>query len=80
MAGMMERRTFIGADGQKHEPSDPDYWQARTRELENAVGELRKAIVDLQYRLSQFDGGELHWPADSYERPYDVPRRTGRDS
>ncbi len=37
-------------------------WQARTRELENTVSELRKAVVDLQYRMLQLDGGELHWP------------------
>ncbi len=69
----------MGADGRTHKPSDPDYWQARTRELENTVSELRKAITDLQYRIVEFDHGELHWPGNSYEPPYEIPRRTSRE-
>jgi hypothetical protein len=70
---------FTGADGKLHDPGDPDYWQARTRELDSIVSELRKAIIDLQYRVACLDKGEAHWPADSSEPPYELPLRSSRD-
>lgn len=75
----MSDRTFMGADGRTHKPTDPDYWQARTRDLEETVSELRKAVIDLQNRVANLDHGELHWPANSYEPPHDLPRRQSRD-
>jgi len=68
----MSDAKFLGADGKLHHPSDHDYWQATVRELQ-------RAIIDLQYRVASLDQGEAHWPADTHEPPYELPRRTGRD-
>jgi len=57
----------MGVDGKTHKPSDPDYWQAKTRDLEDTVRGLTQAVVNLQRRVSQLDGEELDWPADTYE-------------
>jgi hypothetical protein len=72
----MSDYTFRGSDGRTHKPSDSDYWQARTRELQQTVSELEKAIIDLQNRVANLDQGELHWPADTYEPPYELPQRS----
>ena len=71
--------TFMGSDGRTHKPRDPDYWQAKTRELEGTVRELTTAIVDIQHRLSRLDREELQWPGDTYEPKHTEPVGTGAE-
>ena len=71
--------TFMGSDGRTHKPSDPDYWQAKTRELEGTVRELTKAIVDIQHRLSRLDGEELEWPGNTYKPDHTEPVGVGSE-
>ncbi len=57
----------MGHDGNTHAPTDSDSWQVKARDLEDTVRGLTQAFVNLQHRVSQLDGEELDWPADTYE-------------
>jgi hypothetical protein len=48
---------FMGFDGASHNSTDPDYREAKLRELEHTVHLLTRAVVDLQYRVAEIDGG-----------------------
>lgn len=63
----MAPRSIIDEAGRIVHESDPDFNHVRLDRLERELGDLVRAVSDIQHRLTKLDGEPLQWPGDTYE-------------